>query len=273
MEILRLGPDDLDDCLALARSRGWAPDRRKWRLIFQVGEISGLRAPDGALAGCVALTRYGDALAAVGMMLVSERFGRQGLGGRLMEHVLAVAGPATVFLYATALGRPLYERLGFRAIATVTTSAGSFSGPADGGTRPAADGDAAAIRALDARALGGDRTALLDGLLPLADAVRVIERDGAVAGYGAAREGGGQLAIGPLVAPDLDTARALIADLAAPAGGVVRMDIDDRHDGLLAWAQARGLAPADRTWLMVHGDRELPGDPAWSGLPAMLAVG
>ena len=273
MEILRLGPDDLHDCVALARSRGWRPDPRVWRLFFDIGEVSGLRAADGTLAGCVALTRYGDGLAVVGMMLVDEHFGRQGLGRRLMDHVLAAAGPATVFLYATALGRPLYERVGFRAIATVTTSVGPFSGPADGGSRPAANGDDAAIRALDAQAMGGDRTALLDGLLPLAEALRVIERDGAVAGYGAARAAGEQLVIGPLVAPDLAAARALIADLAAPAEGPVRVDVDHRHDGLLAWAQARGLAAGDQTWLMVHGDRELPGDRGRLGVPAMLAVG
>lgn len=273
MEIIRLGPDDLDDCVALARSRGWRPDPRKWRLFFDVSEVSGLRAPDGTLAGCVGLTRYGGDLAVVGMMLVSERFGRQGLGRRLMQHVLAAAGPATVFLYATPLGRPLYERLGFRTIATVTTSIGPFAGPADGGSRPAADGDDTAIRALDAEAMGGDRAALLDGLLSLAGSLRVVERDGAVAAYGAARTSGGQHVLGPLVARDLDAARALIADLAAPAEGPVRVDIDERHGTLLAWAQSRGLAPADRTWLMVHGDRELPGDRARLVLPAMLALG
>ena len=62
------------------------------------------------------LTRYGSDLAAIGMMLVADRHGRKGLGGRLLRHALAQAGDAVVYLTATAYGRPLYERLGFRAI-------------------------------------------------------------------------------------------------------------------------------------------------------------
>ena len=60
------------------------------------------------------LTRYGGGLAAVGMMLVAAQREGRGLGRRLMTHLLDRAGDATVFLTATPLGRPLYEKLGFQ---------------------------------------------------------------------------------------------------------------------------------------------------------------
>jgi len=273
MRISRLDPSDLDDCLVLATSRGWAPEQRKWALLFDAGEVYGMRDPGGGLAGCVALTRYGEGLAIVGMMLVAERCGRRGLGGRLMEHALEAAGAATVFLYATVFGQPLYERLGFRALGTVTTSIGEFTGARAGATRAATPADRAAIDALDAGAIGADRTRLLDGYLALAEQVRVLERDGAVRGFAAGALNGGTLVVGPAVAPDAEAARALIADVAARAAGTVRLDLEQRDDGLLAWAARHGVAPQDTTALMVHGERELPGDRARLVLPAMLALG
>jgi GNAT superfamily N-acetyltransferase len=273
LPIDRLAPAELDACIALARSRGWRPERRKWALLFEVGEVYGIRDPAGGLAGSVTLTRYGDGLAVVSMMLVAERFGRRGLGRRLMDHVLRQAGDATVFLYATPLGRPLYEQLGFRSLGAVTTSVGVFGGAAPGGTRPATAADRAAIGALDAAASGADRTRLLDGYLELAEQLRVIERDGEVRGFAAAAANPDHIVVGPLVAPDLDAARTLIADVAARIDGAIRLDLDRRHDGLLEWAAAHGVAPQDTTWLMVHGDRELPGDRARLILPVMLALG
>ena len=99
-----------------------------------------------------------------------------------MEHVLAAAGHATVFLYATrSAGRCTSGSASARS-ARVTTSAGRFAGrpgrrhPPRGGRRRR--GDPRARR----RALGGgSHGAARRGYLPLADAVRVIERDGACA--------------------------------------------------------------------------------------------
>jgi GNAT superfamily N-acetyltransferase len=271
LPIDRLTPEDLDACLALAESRGWRPERRRWELLFAAGEVHGIRAPDGGLAGCVSLARYGSGLAAVGMMLVAERFERQGLGGRLMEHVLGAAGDATVFLYATPFGRPLYERLGFRAVGAATTCIGPFTGAASGGTRRATEADLDAILALDAAAFGADRAALLRGFFGFAE-LRVLG-GGTVRGYAAAAPHAGVTTVGPLVAPDLDAARALIADLAADVDGHVRLDIDHGHDGLMAWVAERGVAPGDEVTLMVQGARDLPGERAQVFLPVMLALG
>ena len=90
----------------------------KWSLLLAASEVFGVDAPDGhGLAGAVVLTRWGPDLAAVGMMLVAARYGRRGLGRALMEHLLATAGDdATVTLFATDMGRPLYEKLGFAAV-------------------------------------------------------------------------------------------------------------------------------------------------------------
>jgi GNAT superfamily N-acetyltransferase len=271
--ISRLAPEDLDVCLELAADRDWQPERRKWALLFEVGEVYGIRDPAGGLAGSVTLTRYGPELAIVSMMLVASRFGRRGLGRRLMTHVLVQAGDTTVFLYATPLGRPLYEQLGFRAVGEVTTSVGRFTGAPAGGTRPAEERDRDAMLALDAAATGVDRTDLLTRYFRLAVQLRVLEHDGAVHGFAAASPNVDSVVVGPLVAPDLDAARTLIADVATEIDAPVRLDLDHRHDGLREWAQERGVAPRTDTSLMVHGDRELPGARERLVLPVMQALG
>src|ERR1700761_1834297 len=126
--IRNLGPNDLSRCVALSRDRGWSPEREKWSLLLSASEVFGVEAADGGgLAGAVVLTRWEPGLASVGMMLVALRYARRGLGRALMEHLLAAAGPGTtVTLYATDMGRPLYEKLGFRPVRRNVSFAGEF---------------------------------------------------------------------------------------------------------------------------------------------------
>lgn len=110
LPVRQLSVGDLSACLDLAADRNWTREERKWRLLFEVSEIYGLDDPaGGGLAGAVVLTRYGPDLAAIGMMLVAARYGRRGLGSRLMTHALEQAAGAVVYLTATEFGRPLYQ--------------------------------------------------------------------------------------------------------------------------------------------------------------------
>lgn len=269
MTIRRLTPADLPACLELAVDRDWRAEERKWRLLLDAGEGYGLDDPAGGLAATVVLTRYGDGLAAIGMMLVARRREGRGLGRRLMEHLLAEAGDATVFLTATPLGRPLYEKLGFRAIGALTTYLGRFDGGAADVSRAARPADLEAILELDAAVYGADRSALLTRCLALAEQLRVVERDGELVAYGAASRNPTNVSLGPVIGGD----ERLLADLAARSDGVARIDLDHRHGPLLAWAGAHGLRAEDSVTLMVHGDRELPSERDRVTAPVMLALG
>jgi GNAT superfamily N-acetyltransferase len=269
--------DDLPSCLALARDREWLPEERKWRLVFDIGTVYGVRDQAGDLAGVTVLTCHGAELAAIGMLLVATRYGRRGLGHGLMTHALAEAGKATVFLHATPSGRPLYEKLGFVPVGTSHTYLGGFV-PAgrDGGragSRPAGPGDLSAIRRLDARANGTDRARLVRRLPGFTEQLRVVERRGVVTGYGGAYRGLRYVSIGPVIAETTGDAKTLIADLAGPVAGPVRIDLDDRHPQLLDWAAARGLAWHDSSLAMVLDGRPLPGDRGRCFAPLMRALG
>ena len=272
--IRRLGTDDLGHCVALSIDRGWSPERSKWALLLAETEAFGVDAPDGGLAGCVVLARYGPDLGSVGMMLVAARYGRRGLGRALMEHLLAEAGAATVTLFATDQGRPLYEKLGFRVIRRNVAFAGAFR-PEPGGagtSRPATREDLPAIVDLDKAAFGADRGRFLRRLPAFAEDLQVVGTDDRIVGYAAAWRNETATVIGPVVAPDAAAARQLITGLAAQARGPVRLDLDPDQPELPRWAFARGLRPVSRNAVMAHGDGRPRGTPDRLFAPISVAL-
>ncbi|GII66589.1 acetyltransferase [Sphaerisporangium krabiense] len=276
MPVRRLGVDDLRDCLLLAIDRKWLPEEAKWRLLFEVGEVYGIDDPEGGLAGTVVLSRYGPRLGAVSMVLVATRYGRMGLGGRLMRHLIRQAGDATLFLTATEYGRGLYEKLGFTAVGTVVTHIGQLRPePEDfkqDGVRPARETDLEAIGRLDLRASGAPRAEVIRRLPRFAERTRVAERAGEVTGFGAAWRNVDNVVVGPVIAASTAMARALIAELTADLHGPVRLDVDTRHRALAEWVSSRGAVPAFSTTLMTYGG-DLPGDRARLYTPVMQALG
>ena len=290
--IRRLEPGDLRRCVALSVDRGWSPERSKWSLLLGCAEAFGVDAPDGdaagRLAGAVVLTRWGPDLASVGMMLVATRYARRGLGRALMEHLLAEAGQATVTLFATDIGRPLYEKLGFRPVRRSVSFVGPFRpgrpgpgagpshvgpGAAAGFTRPAAEADLPSILAVDKAAFGADRGHVLTRLPGFAEYVAVLATDRGISGYAAAwRNLPSSVIIGPLVAPDAEAAKRLITDLAAKVSGTIRLDLDPDRPELPAWAHARGLEPVSRTTVMARGELADRGAPDRLFTPISVAL-
>ena len=125
---------------------------------------------------------------------------------------------------------------------------------------------------MDATVFGAPRRNILTSLLGFAERVVVAEEHAAITGFAAAWPNEGTLVVGPVVAANLPTAKALISAAAADATGPVRLDVLGRHAGLSQWAIARGLAPGNETALMVRGG-ELPGDRGRLFAPVSVAIG
>ena len=276
--VRRLAAGDLRACVALSVDRGWSPEKAKWSLLLAAAEPFGVDAPDGrGLAGAVVLTRWGPDLASVGMMLVAARYGRRGLGRALMEHLLDAAGDATVTLFATDMGRPLYEKLGFQAVRRNVSFVGRFQAPEDNSkklvSRLATEDDLPTILNIDKAAFGADRGHILRWLPTVAEQVRVVESDEGVTGYAAAwRPHVTSTVLGPVVAHSTDAAKRLIIDLAGRAHTPVRLDLDPDRQELPGWAYVRGLEPVSRTVVMAHGDLPPRGTPEYLFTPISVAL-
>ena len=271
--VRRLAESDVAACAALAAEHGWPSTSSTWSLLMRAGEVYGIGDPDDELIGTVALARYGAELSVLSMMIVAKAHARRGHGQRLMNHVLRAARGSRLALYSTAAGRPLYLRLGFRTIGRSISYAGTIT-QATGLTRQATAADLAGITLADREACGGDRGALLREWFDDGRRLRVVERDGRIAGHAGAWRTAAHTLIGPVVADDLATATALITDLAAEAGGPVRIDVDPAMPGLEAWVIAQGMTPLRPEFPLMTLDGEpLPGARERVFAPAGSALG
>ncbi|PSK59097.1 hypothetical protein B0E38_01021 [Streptomyces sp. 111WW2] len=278
--IRRLTLRDLTACADLSEDRGWPREEHKWGFLLTAGKGYGIDDPGGGLVAACTVTEYGPqerpSLAAIGMVLVAERHARQGVGRRLMRHIVSELGTLPLTLHATPFGRPLYEELGFNVTGGAEMVRGRFvpGGPEPKTvTRAATAEDLAAVLRLDEEVFGADRTPIVTRLPAFADQLRVAEEDGRIIGYAAAWPNMDTHVVGPLIARDTETAKALIGSLAARTDRPLRTDIDVRHEELLAWVKERGLAGIAPNAVMTYGITELPGDWTRRFAPLTVAAG
>ncbi|MGX1669966.1 GNAT family N-acetyltransferase [Streptomyces sp. NPDC055400] len=280
LPIRRLTPRDLTACADLSEDRGWPREEHKWGLLLAAGTGYGIDDPDGGLVSACVVTDYGPpnrpALSAIGMVLVAERHARRGIGRRLMQYVAEQADTTPLTLHATPNGRPLYEGLGFKVTGRAEMVRGRFT-PGEPtpsvATRAATAEDLSAMLRLDAEVFGPDRTHVLTRLPAFADQLRVAEDGGELIGFAAAWPNMDTHVIGPLIARDTETAKALVTSLAAGTDRPLRTDIDVRHEELLAWIKSRGVKSQAFNAVMTYGAPELPGDWTRRFAPLTVAAG
>ncbi|WP_394613020.1 GNAT family N-acetyltransferase [Lentzea sp. JNUCC 0626] len=263
MEIRRLVVDDIPECMKLITDRGWSWTPEQWQVMLALGPGYGAFDASGLLG--TALTTPYPEMQAISGVLVASRAGRQGIGTKLMSNILDISPSA---LYATTMGQPLYERLGFHPVGQTVAYFGTFDGQAPGVTRKATPADAAALADLDREAGGYTRPAFWDLVLDPSGPHEVLMSDDGVV---ATRPNPTGVTIGPLIAPSATAACALVADMAA-GRGEVRVDTDDAD--VAAYLTGHGFEERPGGCvLMVAGAANVPGDRSRYFAPASHALG
>ncbi|MGO7049187.1 GNAT family N-acetyltransferase [Rhizobium leguminosarum] len=241
IEIVPFGPDHLEAAVALSRQAGWPHRTEDWQLALALSDGM-VAVEDGRVVGTVLVTPYKRDCATINMVIVDETMRGRGLGRKLMDAALLIAGDRPLRLVATTAGLPLYQKLGFHETGTVAQHqglAGDIAASAE--TQAATDADLPAIVALDRLAFGADREGLLSYFAGIG-AFAVIRRDGHVSGFACLRPFGRGEVIGPVVAADLGQARKLIEHfIARRPGRFLRVDTTD-ETGLSPWLAEQGLA-------------------------------
>lgn len=264
-----LGPADADSGFALSREIGWNQALADWRYMLANGAGVGRSDANGKLVATALSLPYGR-FAWICMVLVAESHRRRGLATELMGEVIArqTAVGRVPGLDATPAGREVYARIGFRdhygigrycaeAVAPPPETA-----PEGMVFRGLGASDAPALAAADAPIFGGDRGALLRHLIERQPG-RVFGawRDAALVGYVLARDGREASQIGPVVAPDEATARALFAAASAGLDGPCYIDAPEAHGSFVDWLQASGFVfqrPFSRMYYESDGGFDRP---------------
>ncbi len=196
----------------------------------------------------------------IAMVLVDPGHRKQGIGTRLVQRAidyLEHCGVRSIRLDATPLGKPVYERLGFRPEYELARWDGVAPHvPLESNTRRAEDFDLEAIARLDQQWTGTPRRRLLEYLFrQQPGAMHVVEGPDGLLGYATWREGTVASFLGPAVATVEEAGQSLLdAMLAACAGRRMFVDIPWDNPAATRWAQARGFAVQRPLTRMVRGD-------------------
>jgi Acetyltransferase (GNAT) domain len=192
---------------------------------------------DGELVGQGALGLC-DGAAAIAKMVVADRVRRQGIGGAILDELLAQAerrALSVVGLVATPLGRPLYATREFAAVGDVVMLIGTpLAGEAFEATNSVVDLDQ--IVALERRFMSSSRAQMLRGRLRDSCASALM-----AGGFALATPHHAAARIGPIIADKEDTARSLVRALFRAIGGPVRLDVPGNQQHFREWLVSLGL--------------------------------
>ena len=268
----------LAGCLELSRSAHWNQNAADWRLMLEIGHGWGIALGDGTLAASTLVLPYGR-FAWVSMVLVLPSQRRQGYATRLLRIALEDLGKRglTPILDATPAGRAVYvqegfhDTWGFRRL-QLREPCAALERPA--GVRALRESDWPRLLELDARAFGASREPLLRALAArLAQAALVCDGSAGLQGFLLGREGREALQLGPLVARDAGTARALLAAALTAVRPPLYLDLVDREPGLGAWLESLGFAFQRPFTRMVRGAPRAPGEAGLVFCPAGPELG
>lgn len=260
---------DLEAAQGLVAEAGWNQVAADWRLFLQLGQGFAARDAAAGLVGTAATLPYPSGFGWISMVLVAKAFRRRGIATRLLGRCIEALKAASMVpvLDATPAGREVYRPLGFRDGWPITRWRGRGGSRADGGgpkvVRALEDADWREVLALDARAFGCDRSALLGGLRARSGAFAcVIEENGRLEGFLLGRDGRVATQLGPIVAEDEASACALAGWAVERASGALIVDALDRHAGLARWLASHGFEKERPYTRMALGRDELFGDPS-----------
>jgi ribosomal protein S18 acetylase RimI-like enzyme len=247
---------ELDLVIGWAAEEGWNPGLDDAAAFYAADPGGFLMAKlDGEPVSAVSVVRHAPDFAFLGLYICRPDCRGRGLGWAVWQAGIDLAGARSIGLDGVVAQQDNYRKSGFDFSHRTIRFEGAPP-PASHGFEPFAASDMNAALALDRRIVGIDRPAYLSPWLSGTATRRTLvgREDGATRALGTIRACGTGHKIGPLFAPDAETARHLIGALAAEAGAEhVIVDVPERNAAAVRMVEDLGFQPAFETARMYRG--------------------
>lgn len=267
LELVQFEQCDVSGLIELSASVGWDYDENEIGTVLSSGKIFGHKNAEGKIVSSAAIIPYDTSLASIGMVIVNKNFRGMGLGKEATKKCIeSVSKDTTIMLIATEEGKPLYEKMGFNTVDFVhkhlCDNYITISKPLNNSDviiEEFSGVDINEILKLDEDAFGDRRSRFLMNRIKQSEKCLVVkDNNGTIVGYGLSILGPINLILGPIVAPDFQTASFLIDKLSLKHRGKLRIDVPSSNEEFMLALEKRGFVEASQPPIMVINSINMP---------------
>lgn len=261
-----LDENDIEGLISFSQSVGWDYDRDEIRTVMSSGKILGHQNELGQIVSSGAIIPYDTHLASIGMIIVNQQYRGQSLGKEITQACIErVPEKVSIMLIATPEGKPLYEKMGFKEVGYVHKFISNNYVPSNNSLSEGlkievfAVGDFDKVVELDKNAFGDSRRKFLVNRINQSRQSLVLrDVNGRILGYGLSILGSDNLILGPIVAPNFNTAAYLINQLALNHRGKLRIDTPISNKMFMNFLRASGFVKVGQPPIMIINSDTMP---------------
>lgn len=267
LELMEFGKYDVLGLVELSSSVGWDYDEYEIRTVMSSGKIYGHKNAVGKIVSSAAIIPYDTELASIGMVIVNDEYRGLGLGKKATQKCIdSVSQNTSIMLISTEDGKPLYEKLGFITVDSVHKyltdnyiPSKTFNNQLEITIETYRENDINQIIELDSAAFGDKRRKLLINRINQSKKCLVVRNlKGKIIGFGLSILGPVNLLIGPIVAPDAQTAFLLINELVLNHQGKLRIDVPSSNGDLTLFLEESGFVNVSNPPVMIKNANNIP---------------
>jgi len=265
IRVERLREAKTGNIVSLSSYIGWDYNREEIETIFNAGNVYGVWNEREELIASAAIILYGEKLASIGMVIVHPDYKGRGIGKIITEAcVKSVSAHTPIMLIATDEGKPLYEKLGFRAVSYVSKYICNSYNAKDYCVRNEdyvmnyEEGDLEKIIKIDEYAFGTNRKEFLKKRIMQSEQCIVVrDKEQNVLGYGLSIQTPENKIIGPVVAKNDEMAMRIVHDLARGHNGKLRMDVLEGKNDFMKELEVAGFKKVNTPPIMMKNSNRL----------------
>ncbi|HHQ8913404.1 TPA: GNAT family N-acetyltransferase [Bacillus cereus] len=261
----RLRTENIEDIVALSSYIGWDYNREEIETIFKSGIVYGVWNERKKLIASAAIILYGEALASIGMVIVHPDYKGRGIGKIITDAcVKSVSAHTPIMLIATDEGKPLYEKLGFRAVSYVSKyicnsyNVNNYCMRNEDYMMNYEECDLEEIIKLDEYAFGTNRKGFVTKRIMQSEQCTVVrDKEQNVLGYGLSIQTPENKIIGPVVAKNDEMAMRIVHDLAKGHNGKLRIDVLEGKKDFMKVLEITGFKKVNTPPIMMKNSGQL----------------